>query len=419
MPDDPVSDGQGGDDPPVAGPSTTRPPMTSTESSQHVPSSSDIEAMLDSRRKTRKFRDMMFGKRTAAKSQFDTYRAERLSTGSTEGDPVLDEEEAGPLPSSRDETSQPHPGIEITESGREASNEEYDGDPMSHLDIPDKGIFVWDVLFENQRGIFLLGKGYFSSRTLLPADPSPFTVPSHSLPSASSITVGQANPDPQEPNMEHSRQSPTAVQAGTVYQSGTRNASDTRDTEPKAGTEGVKDRPIETGYTLETFQTPSPAWSWITPWMINMRTGADESGWRYNGWFRKKGWKSHAGPAGFNGWVRRREWVRLRGILPPKEDSDSLLEMENEKYKEKEDEKGEVGDKYEAKSLKEVLGGEEDEADEVLLKLMGQIPLDRERLHRWEAWLDKSDEEDKRVLTEYIATPESVSVRACSTAKKS
>ncbi|WVW83967.1 hypothetical protein I302_105990 [Kwoniella bestiolae CBS 10118] len=209
--------------------------------------------------------------------------------------------------------------------------------------------YVWDVLFENQRGIYILGKGYFSSRSLLPADPSAFTRPTQNIPSASSLGIRTNNPPP--PN--------------------------TQDPGPSSSTKTQRaKRSNKTSYTLETYQPPLPEWQYLTPWMINMRTGTDELGWRYNAWFRPRGWSSHSGPLGWGGWVRRREWIRLRAVGLG---GIKMVDMEGRDRVERKGEK-----------LKDVMGSEEvGENVQSVLVVMGKIGLDRQRLDLWKKWLDK------------------------------
>ena len=116
--------------------------------------------------------------------------------------------------------------------------------------------------------------------------------------------------------------------------------------------------------------------------MVNMRTGTDESGWRYNGWFKHGGWKSHAGAIGWNGWARRREWVRLRCIVP----TINLDEQQSNRQV--------TGDL----TFKEVVDGGVGE----IVKVVGGIPLDRAKLDTWRVWLDKSDEWDRRKLQDVL-----------------
>ncbi|OCF36790.1 hypothetical protein I316_01386 [Kwoniella heveanensis BCC8398] len=252
--------------------------------------------------------------------------------------------------------------------------------------------YVWDVLFENQRGIYLMGKGYFSSRTLLPADPSPFTRPSKSIPSASSMSI-------MEPSKAKSRRittQTTAAIAGTPTASTSTNAnagssqaagpsSDNQTTahaseaQPRDEDGKVKERSRsnKTSYTLETYQPPLPDWEYLTPWMVNMRVGTDEAGWRYNAWFKKSGWSSHAGPVGWGGWVRRREWVRLRFLAPKEQKGAGLPDLAARQTFESP-----------ARSLSEAMSSEtvEDNVQNIL-RTMAKIGLDRQRLETWSKWL--------------------------------
>ncbi|TIB07836.1 hypothetical protein E3P92_03950 [Wallemia ichthyophaga] len=109
-------------------------------------------------------------------------------------------------------------------------------------------VFEIEVLYENQRGLFLLGTGYFSFKSLLPIDPSPYT-------------NGQGGSSP---------------------------------------------------YTPDTVQPPDPLWEWVHPHMLvdmSCRRKRDEAGWEYNTWFKSTGWTQHGGPFSY---VRRRRWIRLR-----------------------------------------------------------------------------------------------------------
>lgn len=73
---------------------------------------------------------------------------------------------------------------------------------------------------------------------------------------------------------------------------------------------------MTTPYDLHTFQPPSSHWTWLTPWLVNMRQDGltDERGWEYNYIFRKHGWGPNVAWSGWGGWVRRRMWVRLRSL---------------------------------------------------------------------------------------------------------
>ncbi|WVQ72463.1 hypothetical protein IAR50_002015 [Cryptococcus sp. DSM 104548] len=213
--------------------------------------------------------------------------------------------------------------------------------------------YVWDVLFENQRGTYLLGTAYYSSKTLLPSDPSPFTRPSGSVPTASSLSLKGSPDSPARTMSQRSR--------------------------PKSHKGQKPSQSNKTSYTLDTFQPPLPDWEYLTPWLINMREGTDEQGWRYNACFRKQGWKSHAGNMGWMGWARRREWVRLRRVREKVEGA-SVREVSDLALQARRKEK----------KLGEVLSGSKEQNVSNILKVFGGLPLDRERLELWQKWLEKT-----------------------------
>ncbi|KAF6766022.1 hypothetical protein DFP72DRAFT_1028806 [Ephemerocybe angulata] len=130
--------------------------------------------------------------------------------------------------------------------------------------------YEWAVVYENQRGAMLFSTPYYSSLSLLPTDPSPFTLP---------------------------------------------DASKKRSEQP----------PI----TLDTYPLPDGNWKWVSRcWMIDMRSNLGEvqhDGFEYNWMFRKHHWRSQVGPLSAGGWVRRRRWIRLmvRPAKPPHRDHDS------------------------------------------------------------------------------------------------
>src|SRR6266511_997646 len=100
---------------------------------------------------------------------------------------------------------------------------------------------------------------YYSSLSLLPTDPAPYTLPDAS-------------------NQEPSHQPPV---------------------------------------TLTTYPLPDGTWRWVSrSWMIDMRSESTQGqvqhdGFEYNWVFRKHNWKAQVGPLNAGGWVRRRRWVRL------------------------------------------------------------------------------------------------------------
>ncbi|ORX36595.1 hypothetical protein BD324DRAFT_608719 [Kockovaella imperatae] len=300
---------------PYSPPASVVPPHTEYDEENFE----SIASSLEARRTERSIYHTLLGKKDKVKSRFEAHRAQRgypVDDGEEEEeieegvqDPVIQEQRRDLRPATHAgiealEAQDKVDGIVLIKDGEELKSSEEWTHEAVNMALEKPG-YVWDVLFENQRGIFLLGKAYFSSRTLLPADPSPFTLPCRSLPSASSFTVS-------EPSNHLSNES-------TIRR--TKADRSNAHTSQKD-----KKRSIVTAYTLDTFQTPSPAWKWVTPWMVNMKNGTDEAGWRYNVWFKKTGWRSHAGSLGANGYVRRREWVRLR-CLPMEEEKDKTRSL--------------------------------------------------------------------------------------------
>ncbi|KAG7099210.1 hypothetical protein E1B28_001077 [Marasmius oreades] len=116
--------------------------------------------------------------------------------------------------------------------------------------------YEWAVLYENQRGITLFSTSYYSSNSLLPSDPPPFTVP----------TLSQKR----------------------------------------------SHQPV---VSLTEYPLPDGNWRWVSKsWMIDMRTDSGEvqhDGFEYNWVFRRHHWRAQVGSLSSGGYVRRRRWVRL------------------------------------------------------------------------------------------------------------
>ena len=127
---------------------------------------------------------------------------------------------------------------------------------ISQDDTLDKDKYQWAVLYENQRGITAFSIPYYSSLSLLPTDPAPFTLP--------------------DPSLDPSRHPPVSP---------------------------------------TTYPLPDGNWRWVSrAWMIDMRSDTGQvqhDGFEYNWIFRKHHWKSHVGPMNIAGYVRRRRWIRL------------------------------------------------------------------------------------------------------------
>ena len=128
-----------------------------------------------------------------------------------------------------------------------------------------------------------------------------------------------------------------------------------------------------------------------------MRTGTDELGWRYNYAFKRRGWSSHAGFAGWGGWVRRREWVRLRCLRQP-----TIEEMPRETEQE-------ARAAHTLEDAPAVLaGGTDDEILFRMLRVLGVKDLDRERLAVWRGWVEDKQETRREHLMRVLADDEKV-----------
>lgn len=237
------------------------------------------------------------------------------------------------------------------------------------------------VMYENQRGLSIFGKSWYSSNSLLPSDPTPFTLPLTSpdgdfilaRPGASDSPALAGNSEPASDDGREGRDSTPQ-----------RHKSDKRTT---------KRRSIKTGYSLQTYQTPSPAWAWLTPWMVNMRHDTDQQGWRYNLWFHTGSWTPHPGRLNWWGWVRRREWVRLRALLPPEPEED----MEETERRQRDEMLGAPD------SLDQVLDSKRPVAN--MTRYLAAHTLDREKLALWEKWMGESSAEGRHKLSEIFEDP--------------
>ncbi|KAG8929663.1 hypothetical protein FRC02_005252 [Tulasnella sp. 418] len=130
-----------------------------------------------------------------------------------------------------------------------------------------KDLYRWAILYENQRGFTdIWSIPHYSSRTLLPNDPPPFTVPL-----------------------------PPSKRRGHASKEESKEA-------------------MKTPCSLRDYQLPDARWKWVSKhWMVDMRGDGEvsNSGFEYNWAFRSKGWRPNPGTLSAGGWVRRRRWVRL------------------------------------------------------------------------------------------------------------
>lgn len=246
----------------------------------------------------RKRSDLTDGEERLVSDRASGSRPRQLSNART------DEQSGAPEPITED--TQKDDLLDVyDESSRQAAL-----DQVKKLRLEVDRRYVWDVLFENQRGILFFGYPKFSAGLLMPAlDPPAWTIPAHQPHAVrahpTSSTAAQSEP----PSHGALKQGHGHLDDGAPQASG--------------GTRWNRDRnarlqrhrqSMATPYDLHTYQLPSGAWKWVTPWLINMRQDGftDERGWEYNYFFRPRGWGSKVGRLGWGAWVRRRMWIRLR-----------------------------------------------------------------------------------------------------------
>lgn len=88
-----------------------------------------------------------------------------------------------------------------------------------------------------------------------------------------------------------------------------------------------KKRADQPPITLDNYLLPDGNWHWVSRcWMIDMRTDTGEvqhDGFEYNWFFRRHHWRAQIGSFNAGGWVRRRRWVRLM-VRPAKPKSKDI-----------------------------------------------------------------------------------------------
>ncbi|KAI5124691.1 hypothetical protein M0805_004298 [Coniferiporia weirii] len=180
-------------------------------------------------------------------SSFDGINRPDTANNGGQADPsnVLDNLSTGPTPLSQDSG-----GISLKDADGESSTKH------EHM-------YRWAMMYENQRGFSLFSAPRYSSQSLLPKDPPPFSLAAPASPSVidEKSTDGSCQP--------------------TV--------------------------------SWEDYPLPDGNWRWASKeWMVDMRDGGVQfDGFEYNWVFRKNGWRSNGGHFNAGAWVRRRRWVRL------------------------------------------------------------------------------------------------------------
>ena len=136
------------------------------------------------------------------------------------------------------------PGPEEPNRGREHYTFEAKKAKHRHKEQP----YEIDILYENQRGLFLLGIPLYSHSSLLNFDPAPWI------------------------------------------------------------TKDLKDSAVN----ITNAQVPDPSWEWAwKSWYVDMSYDVDEEGWQYSFSFGRR-WSWHGTHPWFHSYVRRRRWLRKR-----------------------------------------------------------------------------------------------------------
>ncbi|EJD03952.1 uncharacterized protein FOMMEDRAFT_155075 [Fomitiporia mediterranea MF3/22] len=144
-----------------------------------------------------------------------------------------------------------------TDTGRISLREGDVEDPTK-----DQHLYRWVMVYENQRGISIFSARRYSTQSLLPRDPPPFSL----VAPGSSLIEGRPVRKSQQPDI-----------------------------------------------SLDDFPLPDGNWRWASKeWMVDMREETvQHDGFEYNWFFRSKGWRPKAGRFNGGAWVRRRRWLRL------------------------------------------------------------------------------------------------------------
>ena len=238
---------------------------TTDGANDDVPSSPDSESAtkVDSNTPLSRQRTKASLRKQLATRKYAKYRRESEDGGDVEPRPETVDEENGP------ESSATSTGQKIkrkqTRLREKVPFRSQKTHHHHHHHRPGDNTFI-DVLYENQRGMFLCGIPLYSANSLLNFDPAEW-----------------------------------------------QNAS-------------FQDSPVD----IRDAQLPDPSWRWAwRTWYVDMSHDVDESGWEYSFTFGSK-FSWHGNHPWFHSFVRRRRWLRKRvkvhGVLSEKRESRGFRE---------------------------------------------------------------------------------------------
>ena len=148
----------------------------------------------------------------------------------------------------RAEIEIPGPATDIQQPSEAAGAHSHDKATKQEKNKIEKGEYVIDILYENQRGLFWCGLPMYSHKSLLNFDPSAWQ------------------------------------------------------------TASLKDSPVN----ITNAQVPDPSWQWAwKSWYVDMSQDVDEEGWQYSFSFTR-GFAWHGTHPWFHSFCRRRRWLRKR-----------------------------------------------------------------------------------------------------------
>lgn len=168
------------------------------------------------------------------------------------------------------------------------------------------------------------------------------------------------------------------------------------------GVSTVNEKPVHKSHqpniSLEDFPLPDGNWRWASKeWMIDMRDDTvQHDGFEYNWFFRTRNWRQKAGHLNAGAWVRRRRWIRLMERPP------------SSAFQPDDDVKQGNGKEVPNPSLKlnDIWRG--DDTDWARLhRVMHDLGRDGRKLEAWKEWLTTVDanrtEGSSHSISEYMS----------------